>query len=332
MTLDGMRFRILGGLEWHLDGVSLQIGRRRERILLGLLLLDIGRTVPAGRLVELLWADGSAPSSARSSMQVHVSRLRSRLLEAGAHQHGFVLSMADGGYALSGEEMAVDVHRFRCSLQEAEQTDDPARRLRHLARAFAEWGGPVLAGTAPEPLVRRLGAAYDELHLSAITQRAEARLALGQWSTMLEELARAAAEHPHHERLTALRMVALYRSDRRGEALRVYDETRTGLVRELGLDPGEELRRLHRVLPAHRPARGAARDLSHPRLRGQSFRHQRLDVPGERVLNPLARLCAVYRVSRGGRGPAGGTGRPGGRSSPRPRRPPPGSRRPGCGW
>ncbi|MEU7728852.1 BTAD domain-containing putative transcriptional regulator [Streptomyces sp. NPDC040724] len=248
MTLDGMRFRILGGLEWHLDGVSLQIGRRRERILLGLLLLDIGRTVPAGRLVELLWADGSAPSSARSSMQVHVSRLRSRLLEAGAHQHGFVLSMADGGYALSGDEMAVDVHRFRCSLQEAEQTDDPARRLRHLARAFAEWGGPVLAGTAPEPLVRRLGAAYEELHLSAITQRAEARLALGQWSTMLEELARAAAEHPHHERLTALRMVALYRSDRRGEALRVYDETRTGLVRELGLDPGEELRRLQDLI------------------------------------------------------------------------------------
>lgn len=38
-------------------------------------------------------------------------------------------------------------------------------------------------------------------------------------------------------------------------------------------------------------------------------------------------------VRRGAaRGPVGGTGRPGGPTSPRPRRPPPGSRRPGCGW
>ncbi|MFF0626607.1 type II toxin-antitoxin system RelE/ParE family toxin [Streptomyces sp. NPDC004296] len=37
-------------------------------------------------------------------------------------------------------------------------------------------------------------------------------------------------------------------------------------------------------------------------------------------------------TSPGSCGPAGGTGRPAGPRSPRPRRPPPGSRRPDCGW
>ncbi|MEO3975677.1 BTAD domain-containing putative transcriptional regulator [Streptomyces sp. CAU 1734] len=248
MTDGGMRFRVLGGLEWDSHGVSLHIGRRRERLLLGLLLLDMGRVVPAHRLIDLLWDEGEPPASARGSLQVHVSRLRGRFLEAGAERHGFALAKGSDGYLVEGDPEAVDVHRFRGLLRKAERTEEYADRLRLLESALADWGGPVLAGTAPDGLVRRLGAGFDELYLSAVTQRAEARLALGQRGLVLEELARATADHPHHERLALLRMVALYRADHRGEALEVYNETRTRLAEDLGLDPGADLRRVQSMI------------------------------------------------------------------------------------
>ncbi|MGW6457102.1 AfsR/SARP family transcriptional regulator, partial [Streptomyces sp. NPDC055078] len=254
MTDGGMRFRIMGGLDWTSQGVSLHIGRRRERLLLGLLLLDIGRVVPAHRLIDLLWDEGPPPSSARGSLQVHISRLRGRFLEADAGRYGFELVRSSGGYLVEGDSGAVDLHRFRALLRQAERTHDHAERLRLLDLALDDWGGPVLAGTAPDGLVRRLGTGFDELHLSALTQRAEARLALGQRGRALEELARATADHPHHERLAMLRMVALYRADHRGEALEVYNETRARLAEDLGLDPGTDLSRVQGMILRADPA------------------------------------------------------------------------------
>ncbi|MFE7130602.1 BTAD domain-containing putative transcriptional regulator [Streptomyces sp. NPDC057638] len=248
MTDGGMRFRILGGLEWRSDGTPLTIGRRRERLLLGLLLLDIGRVVPANRLIDLLWDEGRPPASARGSLQVHVSRLRNRFLKAQAGEYGFTLGRSNDGYTVDGDPASVDLHQFRFLLQRAEAAAAPAERLPLLERALDVWGGPVLAGTASDALVRRLGTGFDELHLSALTQRAEARLALGQRGAVLEELARATADHPHHERLAMLRMIALYRADHRGEALEVYNETRSRLAEELGLDPGADLRRIHSMI------------------------------------------------------------------------------------
>ena len=48
-------------------------------------------------------------------------------------------------------------------------------------------------------------------------------------------------------------MLALYRAGRQRDAFRVYHETRLALVEELGLEPGEELRALERMILAHDP-------------------------------------------------------------------------------
>jgi hypothetical protein len=53
------------------------------------------------------------------------------------------------------------------------------------------------------------------------------------------------AEHPLREPLRRLLMLALYRSGRQAEALDVYQSARAALVDELGIEPSEELRRLH---------------------------------------------------------------------------------------
>src|SRR5262249_52713073 len=55
------------------------------------------------------------------------------------------------------------------------------------------------------------------------------------------------AANPHRERLREQLMLALYRSGRQTEALDVYRDIRSTLD-ELGIEPGERLRRLERQI------------------------------------------------------------------------------------
>ena len=88
-----------------------------------------------------------------------------------------------------------------------------------------------------QPEIARL----EELHLGAIDDLIDARLALGRHSEVVGELERLVAQHPLREKPRGQLMLALYRSGRQGDALAVYKSGRRAVVEELGLEPGRGL-------------------------------------------------------------------------------------------
>src|SRR5439155_24201642 len=97
-------------------------------------------------------------------------------------------------------------------------------------------------------------ARLEALRLTALEERLEADLALGRAGELVAELEALVAENPFREHLRAQLMLALYRAGRQEDALAVYRQTRRTLVEELGVEPSEGLKELHRRMLEHDPA------------------------------------------------------------------------------
>lgn len=88
----------------------------------------------------------------------------------------------------------------------------------------------------------------EEERLRIIEEYMEVELQLSHYRNLIGELRDLAAEWPLAECIQGFLMLALYRSGRQAESLEVYLTTRRGLVEELGLKPGEELRDLYNAI------------------------------------------------------------------------------------
>ena len=108
--------------------------------------------------------------------------------------------------------------------------------------------GRPLEGLEDLAAVRSERERLIELQLLLEEDLVEARLEQGRHRELVPELRARVAETPERERSWAQLMLALYRSDRQAEALATYREARAMLVDAFGLDAGEELRRLERLI------------------------------------------------------------------------------------
>ena len=194
---------------------------------------------------------------------MYVSRLRKQLGE------GRLLTRTPG-YVLHVDASELDVARFERLVVEADSAD-PERAAELLREALALWRGPPLADLAYEPFAQAEIARLGELRLAALEQRIDAELATGRHVQLAGELEALVVDHPLRERLRGQLMLCLYRSGRQPEALETYHVARRALVEELGIDPGRQLRELHRAIlqqdpeldliavpePARETARGA---------------------------------------------------------------------------
>jgi DNA-binding SARP family transcriptional activator len=246
------QFRLLGPVTAVRDGKTLDLGRRRERCLLALLVLNSGMSIRVDRLLDLLW-DGDPTPNARASLHTHVSRLRTRL-------GGDVRLIArDGGYLADVEPATVDAKVFAAQVKTAAVLADPARRAGALCKALDLWAGPVMADVASERLRDRVASGLTELRQTAGELLVDTEIGRGNHDQVLARLFAVTAEHPLHERPAGQLMLALYRAGRQPDALRLYHRLRTRLAEELGADPGPDLQQLYTAILRHDPGLAATR-------------------------------------------------------------------------
>lgn len=239
-----LTFRLLGQFRAEAHGRLVVFRRRQERQLLTALLLDCGRSVPVDRLVGLLWAD-AVPDNARRLVGAHVSRIRSTLVKARAGGELLTILSGPSGYTACCEESAVDTVRFRALVARGTAAADPRERILLLRQALSMWQAPILGDFVDQYARAVLCLPLDELRLAAAEALLTAELSQGAHHRVLAEVGPLLAEHPYHERLVGLKMVALHRSGRRAEALEAYRAYRTTVTHEIGLEPGVALRDLH---------------------------------------------------------------------------------------
>ncbi|MEV0540085.1 AfsR/SARP family transcriptional regulator [Nocardia salmonicida] len=131
-----MRFGVLGPLAvWTDEGQVVRVPELKVRVLLGALLVEPGRIVPADRLVEDLWGT-ALPANPAGSLQTRASQLRRVLGDAEAGGRELLVSRSPG-YLLEVAEAAVDSQVFRQLLHQARAADDTATRAALLADALS---------------------------------------------------------------------------------------------------------------------------------------------------------------------------------------------------
>lgn len=251
-----MDFAILGPLVVHVDGRSLDLGGRKQRAVLAMLLLDANRVVALDHLIDRLWGE-EPPPTATTALHVYVSHLR-RLLEPArrAGSAWTVLVTEAPGYKLVVDEAHLDSACFEAEVGTGLRllaSGRPQEASGMLRQALGRWRGPVLADFQGEAFTMTEAARLDELRLQAIEERLAADLASGAHRDVVGELEAHVAAFPYRERLWGLLMVALYRSQRQADALRAFTRARSVLSEELGLEPGPALRRLENDILAHSP-------------------------------------------------------------------------------
>jgi DNA-binding SARP family transcriptional activator/WD40 repeat protein/energy-coupling factor transporter ATP-binding protein EcfA2 len=243
-----VRVRVLGHIEVESDSGPASLGGPVHRRLLGVLVAHRGHVVSVDALADALWG-GAGPAKVAKTIQVYMARLRARL------PAGLILTQRPG-YRLAGH-IDVDAYEFEDLTREAQRAlaaGRPAEANGMLEDALALWRGEPFEGWADYQPVATEARRLEEVRLAANEARIEAGLSLGRHHELVADARALCSANPLREHLWVLLITALFRCGRQAEALAAYQDVRRRLADELGVDPGEELRRTERQVLSHDPA------------------------------------------------------------------------------
>jgi DNA-binding SARP family transcriptional activator len=135
------------------------------------------------------------------------------------------LHTCPSSYVLGLPEQALDARRF-CDLAEqwrlllsSGQLDTVSGTLR---QALECWNGPMLVDVDSGSMLQADTVRLEEIRNNVLEQRIEADILLGRPRELVSELTGLVAEQLMHEGFQAKLMLALYRADRRSDALEAW--------------------------------------------------------------------------------------------------------------
>ncbi|MFC7545933.1 BTAD domain-containing putative transcriptional regulator [Plantactinospora sp. GCM10030261] len=233
----GYRVDVLGRTELNVHGAPVPLAPL-EKALVASLAAHHGRIASVDRLVDGLWSN-EPPTGARNRVQAVVASVRRRATPE------LILTRAPG-YQLN-PEVVVDAAEFAADVRAATAATDARCAVELLDRALARWRDDAFVDVGSR-LVDFERDRLRELREHAVELRVDSLLSLGLHQEIVPELSTLVRDRPLRERLRGQLMVALHRCGRQAEALAVYRAGARILAEEHGIDPGPELRQLHRMI------------------------------------------------------------------------------------
>jgi SARP family transcriptional regulator, regulator of embCAB operon len=230
------------------DGNRLDVGSLKMGVVLATLLIRANQVVPVGQMVTEVWGE-RPPRRATAALYVYISQLR-KLLTGSAGGTGPIVTSAPG-YVLHIGADELDLRVFQCLADEGREAMREARYERArsaFTRALGLWRGPALRELRDAPSINSFVIWMEEIRLECTELLVEANLELNHHREQISVLRQLIMDQPLHEPFYRQLMLALYRSERRADALAVYQDARATLQQELGLEPGRGLREVQQSI------------------------------------------------------------------------------------
>lgn len=245
-----MKYLTLGPLRVVDTEGSSFISARKVDILFAALLIRADRLVTTDQLMTELWGD-KPPRRATAGLHVYISELR-KFLNRGDSSDNRIVTRPPG-YLLALGDDELDAQQF---LNLVNLGRDHVRQGRHeeavdcLEYALSLWHGPAFGDLVGGPMIESFSARLYEVKMECTEMLVDSQLLLGRHREVIGRLYSLITEFPLRETFYRQLMLALYRSDRRGDALKVYQSAHRALNTELGLEPCRTLRELQRAILA----------------------------------------------------------------------------------
>ena len=245
-----MKYETLGPLRVIDGDHTSAIGARKIETVLAVLLIKADQVVTSEQLINEVWGD-QIPRRATAGLHVYISQLRKFLSRE--NRPGNPVVTRPTGYLLHRGTDEIDFQSF---LHLAAKGRTLARERQHeealetLEAALSLWRGAVFGDLRSGAVIGGFVAWLAETRLECLEMLADLYLEVGRHREMVGRLYSLTVEHPLREAFYRQLMLALYRSERQADALRVYQTARGLLHDELAVEPCRALRNLHHAILA----------------------------------------------------------------------------------
>ena len=243
-----MHFGVLGPVVVSDGDGPMPLGGPKQCAILGMLLMEPGRAIPADVAVIEVWGD-DAGKGAMASLHTHMSNLR------GVVGKERIIRDAAGYRLVLHDDDVVDAAVFAAEVSEARHLtgSDPTGAVALFESSLRRWRGRPFEGLEDVPMLVAEIARLDELRVAAEMDRFDTVLRSGDTPPVgdVEALCR---RLPLDERPWGLLMKTLYRSGRQAEALRTYTHVKSLFGEEMGIEPSPSLTRIEEQILLHDPA------------------------------------------------------------------------------
>lgn len=243
-----MRYEILGPTRIVHRESEFTFTANKNETLLCSLLVRANQIVSCDQLLAELWEE-NPPPRASAGLYVYISQVRKFMqsIDPGVNP----IETRSPGYMMIVAPGELDLHVFQRKVTEGRQLLELrclSAASRALEDALAIWHGPSFGGLRGGPIINGAAIWLEEARLDCIELLMETYMLEGRHRKVISWMFPLIAEYPLRETFYQLLMLALYRSGRQADALRLYQQARSHIATEIGMEPCRALRNLYQAI------------------------------------------------------------------------------------